>query len=491
MLIVDDNESARDVLAGYVEDFSFEATAVSTGEKALEEVQRVMASGERRFDLVLMDYQMPGMNGVKTAQKIRDALPVGELPRIILVTAHGREEILKQGEDAGLDGFLLKPVSQSLLYNTILEAFGDAVKDGVHAAGEAMPEGFEAIRGARILLAEDNEINQQVAVETLQAEGFFVDVASHGRAAVEKVGERTREFDVVLMDLQMPVMDGYEATVEIRKSVEASELPIIAMTADAMSGVREQVLDTGMNDYVTKPIEPAELWAALVKWIKPGTRELPDGFQESGEAAAVPSALPGIEGINAEDGLRRVGGNHTLYRELLVKFRRDFADSADEIRKQLAAGDLQTAERLAHTVKGVAGNIGAGELQSKATQLDDVLKQESQADYEVQLGEFEVVLQSLVDALSRAGLEKVEQVGPAVGTREPITPERLRELLVELEPNLKKRQPKRCVPVLGQISAYALPEEYEGDIVNLAELIKRYKFKEAQALFDRLMEMVE
>ncbi len=482
--MVDDNETARDVLRAYLDDFAFQVTVVSSGELAIRELVQAKAAEDKEYDLVLMDYQMPGMNGIEASRRIRETLENMEAPKIIMVTAFGREEIMAQARKVGLDGFLIKPVSPSMLFDTIMEAFGKSsgLTSRREAAREGKPEGFEKILGARILLAEDNEINQQVAAETLEQEGFRVDIANNGKEAVEKISS---DYDVVLMDLQMPEMDGYEATREIRKDDRYKDLAIIAMTADAMTGVKEKILEAGMNDYVTKPINPKELWQALARWIKPGERELPEGFGEPAATGAEEIEIPAIDGLDVEDGLARVGGNRKLYRDLLAKFRRDFASSTKDIRQNLAKDDLNTAERIAHTVKGVAGNIGAGGLQEKATELDEALKGEQEARYEALLAGFDEALQALTSALEKAGLEGEEAEEDA--TAGEIPPEELRRLLNELEPNLKRRQPKRCAPILEEIARYTLPEKYAGDLGELARHIKRYKFKEAKEVFDRLI----
>ena len=189
---------------------------------------------------------------------------------------YGAADAMKQAQEIGLDRFLLKPFNQSLLFDITMDALGLSVEQKAAGARrtEDRPGKFDAIRGARILLVEDNDINQQVAVELLQKEGFFMDVADNGKIAVEKVNDSLKgeAYDVVLMDLQMPVMDGYTSTKEIRKDSRFKDLPIIAITADAMSGVRDKMLDVGMNDYITKPINLYELFSTLVKWIKPGER---------------------------------------------------------------------------------------------------------------------------------------------------------------------------------------------------------------------------
>jgi CheY-like chemotaxis protein len=485
-LVVDDNETARDVLRAYLEDFFFDVTTVENGELAIRELVKAKAAEGKDYDLVLMDYQMPGMNGIEASRKIRSNLENIETPKIIMVTSFGREDIMKQADKVGLQGFLIKPVSPSMLFDTIMEVFGKGAGiSGVKKrADERKPKGFEKILGARILLAEDNEINQQVAVETLEQEGFRVDVANNGKEVLEKLDAG---YDLVLMDLQMPEMDGYEATSAIRKEEKYADLPIVAMTADAMTGVRERVIDEGMNDYVTKPIEPTQLWTALVHWIKPGERELPEGFREEVESGAgEPGELviPEIEGIDAADGLNRVGGNRKLFLSLLGKFVRDFAGSAEEIRKCLEDGDAATAERLAHTVKGASGNIGAKILQKAATELDDVLKK-GEGDEKL-LAAYGKTLRSLVEAVEDGGI-KVEEDTGAAGAGEELSPEKLKEYLKELEPQMKKRQPKKCAPILEEIMKYTLPEDYGSQVTEMSKLIKKYKFKEASAILETLL----
>ena len=485
VLVVDDSATSREVLQSYLEDFSFEVVCAENGEGAMSEVRRAQEE-KKSFDVVLMDYQMPGMNGVKTAERIWDAVPE-KRPKIILVTGYGREEVFRRAETAGLDAFLVKPVNQSQLFNTMLEAYGQEAVGGSGSREEQRPEGFENVRGARLLLVEDNEINQQVAAEMLEAEGFVVEIAGDGRQAVDTLSGQPDRYELVLMDLQMPVMNGFEAAREIRAREELKELPIVAMTADAMSGVREQVLEAGMNDYVSKPIEPVQLWQALVQWIPAGERDLPAGFltQAGDSTAKAEIEILAVEGLDTEDGLRRVGGNRKLYREILVKFIRDFRDSKEEIGKLVAEGDVETAERLAHTVKGVAGSIGAGELQTAATELDDELKAEDTGMAEKLLSPFGEKLDALVSALGEVGIQEVEDEATDSATGvEVIGSERLVSLLEELKPHLEKRQPKRCLPLLEGLGKYALPKTQAAYLKELTSTVRRYRFKEAQAAYD-------
>ena len=255
VLVVDDNETARDVMCSYLEDFSFHSVTVNSGEAALREIISAKAAENKEYDLVLLDYMMPGQNGIETARRISRELENIAKPRIIMVTGIGREEIMSQARDLSLDGFLIKPVSPSVLFDTIVDVFGKSVNtvNSMVEDKSSKPEGFSRILGARILLTEDNEINQQVAGEILEQEGFQVDIAGNGEEALlalEKVN-----YDCVLMDLQMPVLDGYQATELIRKKTGFAEIPVIAMTADAMVGVKEKVLKGGMNDYISKTFQ--------------------------------------------------------------------------------------------------------------------------------------------------------------------------------------------------------------------------------------------
>ena len=507
VLIVDDNDTAREVLTSYTNDFSFQVTAVPSGELAIRELVQSKAVEHKDYDLVLIDYQMPGMNGIETSEKIRRELENVEAPKIVMVTGFGREEIMRQAEKAGLHGFLIKPVSPSMLLDTIMDVFGKnpGLKERMRTPGVMKPEGFEMIRGAHILLAEDNEINQQVAVETLEAEGFFVDVAENGKIAVDTLARQgirldldsSTGYELILMDLQMPVLDGYEATKEIRQNIPSAELPIIAMTADAMAGVRESVLEVGMNDYITKPIEPIALWEALVKWTKPGDRKLPEAFAErrtssNSSAFQLNKAiyLPEIDGIEIEAGLRRVGGNRRLYLDLLHKFRTDFAGVVDDIRSALETGDAETAKRLAHTVKGVAGNVGAVTVREAAAILDSQLKQAAttpgSVETTVALAAFDTAIRQLISAMAVLPLEADQDDESVV--KEELNIGLFKDLLHELKPALQKRQPKRAGPVIDRIASFAIPAEHGDDVEFLRNYIKKYKFKDAQALAESLLE---
>ena len=491
VLVVDDNETARDVLCAYLEDFSFHVNAVRNGEQACREIITAKAAEGKEYDLVLMDYKMPGINGIETALKIRTELENIKDPKIIMVTGMGREEVMWKADEISLDGFLIKPVSPSMLFDTIMDVFGRRIQvlSNHGEEREAKPEGFEGIRGARILLTEDNDINQQVAGETLEQEGFLVDFADNGQEAVEKAA--LTPYDCILMDLQMPVLDGYQATAKIRERASFEDLPIIAMTADAMVGVKERTLKAGMNDYVTKPFNPSELWRALVRWIPQGNRTVPVGKNREGACSddgeeRILSSLA-VEGLNREAGLRRLNGNGTLYLSLLRKFIRDFSSSAADIRELMSRGDGKGAERIAHTVKGAAGNIGAEDVQNRAAELDRVLKNEGAVPGASLLDNLEKALKLLSGSLEKYGLGREAEITSETPGR-TISLEEARILLEELREIIKTRQPKRCAVFLEKWDSRHFPEDWRQDMQELYAIINGYRFRDAGRLVSDILE---
>jgi len=374
-LVADDNPEMRRILAETLESFSFRVSVASDGPEALKVLRA--AAKDDPFKLALLDWKMPGLNGDAVARQIKED-PTLRVPQILMVTAYGREDVMRQAESAGVNAFLVKPVSTSTLFDTIMEVFGKDVAKRVRGGRTKSGVDIDAlarIRGASVLLVEDNEINQQVATELLEQAGLVVTIACNGLEAVAAVAGG--DFDIVLMDIQMPEMDGLEATARIRQSGKpgVEDLPIVAMTAHAMASDREKSIEAGMNDHVAKPIDPEELSAALVRWITPGERA----------AALAPALLhpplvddelplTGLPGLSIKNGLARVGGNRKLYRKLLGKFAANSSEAATDIRAARNAGDDATAIRLAHTMKSVAGNIGADALSQTAGELERAIK---------------------------------------------------------------------------------------------------------------------
>jgi two-component system sensor histidine kinase/response regulator len=360
VLVADDNAAAREILSDMLRGLGMSVSAVSSGADAVRAVQQ--AATDHPFGTVFMDWRMPpGMDGAQAAREIR-SLP--NPPRIVMVTAFGRDDVRAQAEAAGIEGFLVKPVSQSSLVDALVSLFAPEAGAALGAA-----RGTEIrLDGVRLLLAEDNEINQQIAMELLEGAGARLDIANNGREAVEKLASAGPDaYDAVLMDLQMPEMGGIEATERMRAEARFAKLPIIAMTAHAMVEERERCLAAGMVDHITKPIDPQALFQTLARWVRSSRAAAP-------AQAGGGEGLPVVEGLDTAGGLKRVAGNRKLYLGLLRQFIDNQADASARVAAALARDDYAEAERIAHSVKGVAGNIGLAAVQASAGALEQAAR---------------------------------------------------------------------------------------------------------------------
>ncbi len=396
VLVVDDNASAREILSTMAKTFGLEVDVARDG---LEALRQIALSDKKAlpYDLVLMDWKMPVMDGLETVQRLQGE-ELSRIPTVIMVTAFGRDEATADAQARGvtLSSILTKPVTSS----TLLEAIGEALHWGLQVEtrseqrADDQQDHMQGLSGARVLLVEDNDMNQELAMELLANVGIQVVLAVNGQDALDKL-RADPHFDGVLMDYQMPVMDGYTAAREIRKNPDFKHLPIIAMTANAMAGDREKVLDAGMWDHIAKPLNVGAMFATMGKWIKPGPAGLVTGAAVPQDATQNISTnligesvrgtndlrnvvtntvdkagLPDLPGIDVKAGLATTMNNAQLYTRLLLKFR----DSQGNFAALFAAArqdqDTTAPARAAHTLKGTAGNIGAKEVQAAAAQLE-------------------------------------------------------------------------------------------------------------------------
>ncbi|MBF0120396.1 MAG: response regulator [Desulfobacterales bacterium] len=375
VLVVDDSAISREILVNMLRTLGFDSKAVNSGEKALEEIK--IASLQKPYKLILMDYKMEGIDGISTYMQIQKIFNIEHMPVIIMVSAFGQEEIINAAQDIGLNGFLCKPVNASILLDAILEAFYKEKKSVYKKPSQKnyQIEIIHEIKGSRVLLVEDNRINQQIVIELLEKGGIITDVASNGIAATEAV--KKCDYNAVIMDVQMPDMDGYEATRGIRvwegaKADKKSKIPIIAMTANAMKGDKEKCIDSGMDDYIAKPIEAKELFSTLAKWITPRIDLTHQNVEiiETGSEQGFPVK---IAGINIDSALKRLSGNKKLFKELLNDFYSEFDDYEIKILKALEE-DLDESLNLIHKVKGIAGNLSAETLFKASLELESLMK---------------------------------------------------------------------------------------------------------------------
>ena len=398
-LVVDDDPSYSSLLENILRAMSFTVSAVDSGVAALHELERAAATGEQPYKLALLDWKIPGMDGFETTQRIKTNPRIPEPPFIIMVTAYGREDIIHQAQASKLDGFLVKPITSSMLLDTIMSLLGPKPLSEEHRM--PLEATIPALAGKQILLVEDNEINRQVASEILEKAGCVVRTANDGQAAVQLVNQMGSQLDAVLMDVQMPVMDGYTATRAIRGDPAWQSLPIIAMTAHALEEDRRQSLAAGMNAHITKPIIPQELFATLTACLAPSSvlrqatnfvaaqnvlRQAQDASRQGQD-----TSLPDLPGIAVRTGLARFAGDQQAYRRILLKFHTNHAHDAQAMQKSLAENNRSELARQAHTLKGVSGAIGAEKLMAACAALETALRQN---------GELAQAIQTVADDLA-------------------------------------------------------------------------------------------
>ena len=410
-LIVDDSEESRDILISMTQSMGLRAEAVSSGMLSLVELTEADGNGQP-YDLVIMDYKMPHMSGIDTIESLRK-LKLSLSPKVIMVTAYAEDEVREQAQKLHLDGFLAKPVSSSSLFDTISDAFDDRATNNPIAINQTNlmdVDITEGVRGADILLVEDNEVNQQVATELLELAQFNVTIANNGLEAVEAVQNGT--FDMVLMDIQMPVMDGYLATDKIRNELKMVDLPIIAMTANAMASDKEKCLNAGMNDHVAKPIDPNVLFRVLNQWITPKDRDLPEliGMEES-ELSETEAELPILEGFDVESAVARMGGRLKSYNKALSMVSETLLNSVEEIKQALESDDITQAVLVTHTLKGVSGNISCTDLFEATEALElALLETEAQADALVSTQTMNPQTNALFDQIESAAIQALNVI---------------------------------------------------------------------------------
>lgn len=469
ILVVDDNSSARDILVAMLARIGAEVDQAASGETCLALLEQ--ADDKHPYDLVFMDWKMPGMDGIETIQQIQSKLDLDNMPMIIMVTAFGREEVSSAAGELEISSILTKPVTASSLLDAIMSARGVDDKEAVRPASrkDELLEIKNKLQGAHLLLVEDNEINQELALELLNSNNISVEVAENGQIAVDMLSEK--EFDGVLMDCQMPVMSGYEATEYIRNTLGLTTLPVIAMTANAMAEDIEKAHQSGMNDHISKPIIVKDMFTTMAKWITPSNPSRVMHSSRSEDQASV-FDITDISGIDTKIGLLTTQNNEQLYRKLLVKFRDSYRDYKTTFIEELASDDEQAAERSAHTLKGIAGNIGAKGVQLKAGLLEQACKEKQPKEQLESLltqlvPEIEVIVTSLVS---------IDNVARASSPESEIDTKKLADLCVELR-ELLEDDDTAAKDLVDEIEQMSLASEQRAIINKLYKAIDNYDFE--------------
>ena len=480
VMIVEDNPSTMMVIKRYVESFGFTPTIAKSAESALKLHERAIED-RAPFELIIMDVMLPGMDGITASKLIKTDTRIAP-PAIIITSALGNGQEIKRSLEAGVEKFLVKPIKQSILFDTTMEVFGYKKKDETTSAARE-DEWHKYFENIEVLLVEDNPINQLVATEILEKVKIRVDTANSGLSAIDAIKQKV--YDLILMDVQMPEMDGLEATRLIRSDRTNIDLPIIAMTANAMIGDREKCIDAGMNDYVTKPIDTSELFKTMSKWLKRSQKkeDIDTQSKKTVETRLTDDELPAdLPGIDMASGLKRIGGNKKLFKKILQEFLKTYEKVVEEIRDAYQAKDTELLTRTVHTLKGVAGNFSANDLQEAALQLEASIKQGKDDEFHPRLATLEdelaIVLNS-ARSLEAAAPPPKEDPDTQQEPKE-IDPTKFSPIINELYA-LVKQSNLKAVSYLESVKEEMTGIRLDDKIENLDNQINMFDFNNAQA----------
>ncbi len=483
LLVVDDNDASRAILCALTEGFGLLVDLANGCTQALAKVEALQSAGQA-YDLVLMDWKMPEVDGISCIEQLRSRL--GQTPATVMVTAFGREQALKEADARGVEvrSVLTKPVTPSTLLEAIAAALGKRVASETRVQERAAlnEDAVQRLRGARILVVEDNEMNQALVVELLHKAGIDVTLAENGQDALDLL-DHDRDFDGILMDCQMPVMDGYTATHELRQREGFADLPVIALTANAMAEDRIRALEAGMNDHIAKPIDVDQMLTTMARWIDPGHRAKPAA---AGVADPTPSTqsidTPELPGIDQRAGLATCAGDAALYRRLLLKFREGQRDFATRFAGFMRDKDHEAATRAAHTLKGNAGNIGAKQVYAAAEALEHACR--SDCDPAEVASRLEAAWRELAVVLR--GLSKLDEPNtePQTAQVSEMSLDGVREAIAQLRRALEESD-GQAVTLAEALSAL-VPGGTLGDAFGqVARAVESYDFEEAMVELDR------
>ena len=343
-------------------------------------------------------------------------------------------------------------------------------------------------KAARILLVEDNEINQQVAAEIIESAGFIVEIASNGLEAINRLN-RSADFDLVFMDIQMPIMDGITAAEKIRHKKEFDTIPIVAMTADVVAEVKERCMKIGMNEFITKPISPESVFESIIKWIKPGKRDLSQLKQKKVDNSTESIILPDLDNINIAEGLSRVNENKKLYQSLLFKFYNNNVNLIEQIKNAFEKGNKETVLRLVHTVKGVSGNIGANELHLATKKLESKLKEGNYEDLDTLLDEYQLSLSPIFSAIEayKNTLVQTKMEQTVIEDQSELDEKLFVKLIGELKELLEDND-LDAKDTVGEILKLPGLNKYRKQIEMVEEALNNYNFEGALAGLKILLE---
>jgi PAS domain S-box-containing protein len=480
ILIVDDNPAALSIMSIMCKALGMEVIPAKDGIEALAQLAKI------QVDIALIDWKLPGMDGMECTRQLQSMF--NPAPPVILMTAHGLEEAMTEARQRSiqLNGVLTKPITNTRLIETVAAALGKTIivrTDKRKDNGRKLAA-IAHLAGARVLLVEDNEMNQELAMELLTQAGLTVTLACNGQEALDLLAQ-SGPFDGVLMDCQMPVMDGYTAARAIRSNPKWQSLPIVAMTANAMSDDRNKVLDAGMNDHIAKPINVQQMFVTMAQWITPANPVSAPGMAPAialaeGQANIAVAEFAALLDVDARAGLASVGDSVPLYRKMLRKFRQEQGDFAQRFSALRAAGDKEAATRMAHTLRGTGGTIGARQVQAAATALEQACRNDTDAaQIEELLKLVTDKLASVLTGLATLSLEDV--VAPALpamdSTAMQVELGKLKMLLIESN--------AASLALAEKLSLQARGTPLEAPLHAIAAAVDEFDFEQAlQAMED-------
>jgi signal transduction histidine kinase/DNA-binding response OmpR family regulator/HPt (histidine-containing phosphotransfer) domain-containing protein len=500
-LIIEDNPASQELLHTLFESYGMACEVVESGEQGLTLLERhnTASDSSQAFNLIVLDWLLPGIDGLETAQQVRRRYKQEQLPIIMISAFAGKEEEAKAIE-VGIDHFLPKPITASSLYDAILHVQG--VVGERKTPSPTIDFADSEFVGLRLLLAEDNEVNQFVAEEILTAAGFELDIARNGREAIERF--RQNPYAAILMDIQMPEMDGLEATRRIRDELQGEPLPIIAMTANAMKSEEEACRAAGMDDFVPKPVDRALLFRTLRKWLPPtghrvsnepnpiteGSSHPPQSEKSSPTSSATisPTTLPAF---NIEEAIKRLGVSQEAYLRMLGRFASGQQQTIDDLQTALTIGDRETARRHAHSIAGAAGNLGAEALGKQGKALETALKEgvaEVSGLLDAVLAEGKRVSMAITEVSSETKASKDSPKGQRKDTS--LDASQISTILHTLKENLAAGDLDALSADLSGLDT-GIPTVFQNQIKELRDRIEGYEFEEATELVDHLLSQLK
>ncbi|GAB6112580.1 PAS domain S-box protein [Desulfomicrobium salsuginis] len=472
-LVVDDVDSSRQFILDCLRELGMHAEGVASGAAALESLSDAPRGTQW---LVLVDWKLPDMDGATLRERLRTSGAPDA--RAVLLCPFAQEGMIRNAPALGFCAVLTKPASRPALASVLREALGVPAEQGRFCRVSPKDGDSVVCHGGRILLVEDNELNQQVARGILEQAGLTAVTAANGEEALRLV--RAQEFDLVFMDIQMPVMDGFEASRRIKADPRLAGLPIVAMTAHVLPEERQKIKDAGMDDQVFKPIDPAEVFRVLNTWLR---APVPAPVLD-----APPSCpgIPALRDIDTQGGIARLMGDGEAYAEALLLVRREYGQSASRIRELLDRGETVEARMIVHSLRGMCANIGAHRVEATAADLERRLAGDAPGDHAEAFTPFRDAFEAMLEEIGRL---EVREVSCRQGLELDVSA--LASLLDELLPGLRSRTPMKCQAVADRLCAAAVPKAFREDVDRICALTEQYDFAPALALAERVLDKIK